>query len=792
MGYPLLGFLLLLDLVAITTAAAANGQSSGNITLNSSLTAGAKLSYWLSPSGDFAFGFVPLPGDSSLFLLAIYYATIPNSSNIIWIPALNLTLSLDSSVVLTPDGQLSLRDPTGAEVWNPSVQNAAYAAMLDSGNFVIGSSNGSYLWESFSSPVDTILPTQSLLPNSKLISKLANDDFNEGRFEIIMQGDGSLYFYSISVPTGNLYSAYWSSTQNPSNSRLFFNSSGRIDLVTPTGEVISALTTAVTKSTADFYHRGTIDPDGVFRHYVHPKPSTEGAADQWTVMDFKPADICRTQMKGLGSGTCGFNSYCQYDSSGMVICQCPEGYSWVDPKRTYKGCKPVFAMPSCIDGVQSVGFRMVAVINLDFPLDDYEYFNPMNADECAQRCLEDCFCAASISDGTGNCWKKKFPMSDGVNDTSVQRTAFLKVGSNDALPSLSLGRNKSWTLSTSLGLGGSVLLNFTLVSAILLALHVRRRKSRQRIEDVNLGPSLRSFTFSELEVATKGFGEEVGKGACGTVYRGYLCSEQNGNLDVAVKKLRDFEPEMEKEFTNEVKIIGQTHHKNLVLLLGYCNQGVERLLVYEYMCNGTLASYLFGSVRPPWKQREEIVLGIAKGLCYLHEECSTQIIHCDIKPQNVLLDGNFTAKISDFGLSKLLLTDQTRTITGMRGTKGYVAPEWFKKLGITAKVDVYSFGVMLLEIVCCRRNVEKEMTAEKAVLCFWASDCHKAGRIDLLVEGDDEAMNDMGSVERFVIVALRCLQEDPSLRPSMGRVTQVLEETVAIPLLEIPSEALIL
>ncbi|KAG0467910.1 hypothetical protein HPP92_017238 [Vanilla planifolia] len=392
----------------------------------------------------------------------------------------------------------------------------------------------------------------------------------------------------------------------------------------------------------------------------------------------------------------------------------------------------------------------------------------MNADECAQRCLEDCFCAASISDGTGNCWKKKFPMSDGVNDTSVQKTAFLKVGSNDALPSLSLGRNKSWTLSTSLGLGGSVLLNFTLVSAILLALHVRRRKSRQRIEDVNLGPSLRSFTFSELEVATKGFGEEVGKGACGTVYRGYLCSEQNGNLDVAVKKLRDFEPEMEKEFTNEVKIIGQTHHKNLVRLLGYCKQGVERLLVYEYMCNGSLASYLFGSVRPPWKQRGDSTRD-CEGALLPTRGVQYAIIHCDIKPQNVLLDGNFTAKISDFGLSKLLVTDQTRTITGMRGTKGYVAPEWFKK-----------------------RNVEKEMTAEKAVLCFWASDCHKAGRIDLLVEGDDEAMNDMGSVERFVIVALRCLQEDPSLRPSMGRVTQVLEETVAIPLLESPSEALVL
>ncbi|KAG0467908.1 hypothetical protein HPP92_017236, partial [Vanilla planifolia] len=701
MERPHLDFLLLLLIVAITMHVAAS-QPRGNITLNSSITAGENLSYWLSPSGDFAFGFVPLPNNSSLFLLAIYYANLPNSSTIIWIPNRNQTLSLNSSVVLTTDGQLSLRDQAGAEVWNPSVQNAAYAAMLDSGNFVLASSSGSYLWESFSSPIDTILPTQSLGPNSELIAKLADDDFNNGRFKIKMQDNGDLVFYFIAVPTGFQYSQYWDTNTNISNSNLFFNSSGRVDLVSPTGQLIDTVTSVKTNSTADFYQRGTIDPDGVFRHYVHPKSSTDGAAAEWTPMDSKPRDICSALTTTSGSGVCGFNSYCGYDHSGMVACQCPEGYSWVNPKRTYKGCKPDFAIPKCIDGFQSVGFKMVTVNNLDFPFGEYEQFYPMNADDCKQLCLDDCFCAASISDGVGDCWKMRFPMSNGEKGSNVQRIAFLKVGNNDTLPSLPLEKKKSWTLPASLGLGGSVLLNLTFLSATLIALGVRRKKQRQRLKGFKLGPNLKSFTYSELEEATKGFGEEVGKGACGTVYKGYLCSEQNGNPDVAVKKLRDFEMEMEKEFSNEVKIIGQTHHKNLVRLLGYCNRGVERLLVYEYMCNGSLASYLFGSVRPPWKQRVEIVLGIAKGLRYLHEECSTPIIHCDIKPQNVLLDGNFIAKIADFGLSKLLGTDQTRTITGMRGTKGYVAPEWFKKLGITAKVDVYSFGVMLLEIVCCR------------------------------------------------------------------------------------------
>ncbi|KAL5760563.1 hypothetical protein ACOSQ2_019401 [Xanthoceras sorbifolium] len=162
------------------------------------------------------------------------------------------------------------------------------------------------------------------------------------------------------------------------------------------------------------------------------------------------------------------------------------------------------------------------------------------------------------------------------------------------------------------------------------------------------------------------------------------------------------EHEGEREFKTEVSVIGQTHHKNLVRLLGYCDEGEHRLLVYEYMSNGSLASFLFGISRPNWNQRVQIVLGIARGLMYLHEECSTQIIHCDIKPQNILLDEYLTARISDFGLAKLLLADQTRAArTGRRGTIGYFAPEWFRKASISVKVDVYSFGVMLLEIKCC-------------------------------------------------------------------------------------------
>ncbi|KZV27363.1 receptor-like protein kinase 1 [Dorcoceras hygrometricum] len=176
-----------------------------------------------------------------------------------------------------------------------------------------------------------------------------------------------------------------------------------------------------------------------------------------------------------------------------------------------------------------------------------------------------------------------------------------------------------------------------------------------------------------------------------------------------------------------------------------------------------------------------MAIGVAQGLTYLHEECSKQIIHCDIKPQNILLDENNNARIADFGLSKLLMMDQSRTLTDIRGTKGYVAPEWFRNTKITAKVDVYSFGVLLLEIVSCRRSLnDLENGDELSVLTDLAWDCYMEGKLDLMTQNDHEAVDDLERVERFVKVALWCIQEDSSLRPSMKKACQMLEGVVQV------------
>ncbi|XP_052479512.1 G-type lectin S-receptor-like serine/threonine-protein kinase LECRK1 [Gossypium raimondii] len=383
----------------------------------------------------------------------------------------------------------------------------------------------------------------------------------------------------------------------------------------------------------------------------------------------------------------------------------------------------------------------------------------------------------------------KLPLSNGLFDReAVDRTALFKVLKSDASGKIPTKSNQSdenqneVVLILGVLLGTSAIFNFFSLAAISLIFFCLFRRRLGELKGAHsrrdLETNLQFFTYKDLEHATNGFKEELGRGAFGTVYKGELPSSYGDRI--AVKKLDKFAQDGEREFKTEVKVIGQTHHKNLVRLIGYCDEAEHRLLVYEFMENGSLSSFLFGILRPSWQQRLQIASGIAKGLTYLHEECSKQIIHCDIKPQNILLDESLTAKISDFGLAKLLMNDKTRTKTGIRGTKGYVAPEWFRKIPVTVKVDVYSFGVMLLEIICCRRCVEVEIE-EAAILTDWAFQCYSEGMIEKLVEDDEEARNDVGKLEKLLKVGIWCVQEEPMLRPSMRIVTMMLDGAIQVP-----------
>ncbi|KAI7738693.1 hypothetical protein M8C21_030795 [Ambrosia artemisiifolia] len=423
-----------------------------------------------------------------------------------------------------------------------------------------------------------------------------------------------------------------------------------------------------------------------------------------------------------------------FDETGYILdgnltnCECPQGFSLLDPNDPNGDCKPDFT-PNCEEGYDKNQFGLIELTNLDWPGFDYVRVQPTNEETCKTFCLQDCFCAVAIyRDET--CWKKKLPLSNGKKDPSLVVKAFLKYRKedlHDQPPYVSSTEKKTQRSLIVVILSTCVFVIFILSGVICAGFFLIHKKTTinhylsSKLVDTNLP----RFTYQELVEATGGFKDELGKGAFGTVYKGVI-----GVKTVAVKKLDRVFEDGEKEFKTEVNAIAKTHHKNLVQLLGYCDDGDQRLLVYEYMSNGTLASYLFGDMRPSWKLRSDVIVGIAKGLAYLHEECkcSTQVIHCDINPQNILLDDCYNAKISDFGLAKLLMMNQSRMSTGIRGTKGYVAPEWFRNTLVTAKVDVYSFGVLLLEMISCRKSVvinESDSKDVVEVLTDWAWDCYQ-------------------------------------------------------------------
>ncbi|CAN0902035.1 G-type lectin S-receptor-like serine/threonine-protein kinase LECRK1 [Linum grandiflorum] len=684
--------------------------SYSNISSGSSLTTSSK-DPWRSPSGDFAFGFQQISPTNNNFLLAIVFDKIPERT-VVWSANRNTPVPGGSTVQLTSDGRLVLSDPSGREVWTAYGAASSYAAMLDTGNFVLTSENFSIVWESFDVPTDTLLPDQILDRGSRLIARYSSTNYSEGRFKFTLQDDGNLVQYTTTYPQMGNNLAYWATmtdaagTVATAGNAVVFNRTGSLLLIATNGTILNTLFNN-RESTKNFYHRVTIDHDG-----------------------------------DTGSGACGFNSYCQMEDGRLPQCNCPQGYVYQDPSDRSKGCVKNFVSQNCLLD-ENGEFDLVEMINTDFPHGDYKFLSSISEDACREACLSDCLCDAVTFNG-GSCWAKRSPLANGNADPIN---------------------------------GGKTLIK------------VRRGQVRDHRHDGGGGgTNLMSFDYKEMELATGGFKQILGSGSSGTVYKGVLNQSTNSERLVAVKVL-DKMPEKKngqndsRLFTTEMKLISGTNHKSLVKLVGFCNEGEHCLLVYEFMSNGSLADSLFTTTRPTidWYTRTQIAYSVARGLVYLHEECSTQIIHCDIKPQNILLDGAMTARISDFGLSKLMKPDQTKTMTAIRGTKGYLAPEWFRNVPITAKVDVHSFGIVLLELVCCRKNCMMEVENEaEMVLVDWAYECYSNGKLYKLVEKDETAMADIARVERFVKVAMWCIQEDPCLRPGMKKVALMLEGAVGV------------
>ncbi|KAI8008655.1 Rust resistance kinase Lr10 [Camellia lanceoleosa] len=287
------------------------------------------------------------------------------------------------------------------------------------------------------------------------------------------------------------------------------------------------------------------------------------------------------------------------------------------------------------------------------------------------------------------------------------------------------------------------------------------------------------YSYWNIKMMTKGFKDKLGEGGFGCVYKGKLRSDHI----VAIKILN--KPKANgQDFINEVATIGRIHHVNVVQLIGFCADGSKRALVYDFMPNGSLEKYIFsqeGNISLSCKQMYEISLGVARGIEYLHRGCDMQILHFDIKPHNILLDENFTPKVSDFGLAKLYPTDNSNVyVTAARGTMGYMAPELFyKNIGrVSYKVDVYSFGMLLMEMAGRRRNLNA-FADHTSQIYFpsWVYDQFKEGK-DVEMEESTEEERQM--IRKMIITALWCIQMKPDDRPAMNKVVEMLEGNIEL------------
>ncbi|WVZ07399.1 hypothetical protein V8G54_020745 [Vigna mungo] len=435
---------------------------------------------------------------------------------------------------------------------------------------------------------------------------------------------------------------------------------------------------------------------------------------------------------------------------------------------------------------------------------DFYYVEVSNFTACEELCLQSCSCVGfqhSYTDekGIALCYTKtqllngrRLPRFTGTTYLRVTKgySFSVKESSNDTshvlrVCSVQLQRDYVKSQGSRIVIVflwfASALGGFEMVCAFVIWCFLIRtnRKSKADQKGYHLtATGFRKFSYSELKKATKGFSKEIGRGGGGVVYEGILSDERHA----AIKRLNEAK-QGEGEFLAEVSIIGKLNHMNLIEMWGYCAEGKHRLLVYEYMENGSLAESL-STNKLDWSKRYNIAIGTARVLAYLHEECLEWILHCDIKPQNILLDSNYEPKLADFGLSKLLNRNNPNnpSISMIRGTRGYMAPEWVLNLPITSKVDVYSYGIVVLELVTGKSTTSvQEIDGGETYdgrLVAWVREKRSNTNSDWVEQIVEPAIGpdyDRSKMEMLTTVALNCVMEDRDSRPTMSQVVEMLQ-----------------
>ncbi|KAK9152088.1 hypothetical protein Syun_010397 [Stephania yunnanensis] len=493
-------------------------------------------------------------------------------------------------------------------------------------------------------------------------------------------------------------------------------------------------------------------------------------------------------------GLCGVHGVCNIDEA--VVCKCLKGFEPKSPEDWSSinwsgGCRRRTSL-NCSNGVGDDGFVRFSSVKL--PDITFTWVNmSMGLGECHVKCLMNCSCMAYANTdvrGSGSgcvLWFgdlidiREFTAGGG-QDLYVRMAASELEAQHD-------GSNKKKNRAAAVIVSISVITGVLLVASIIWCFIVRTRKRQRGEGDINQEEEstrdleLPLHNFVTVANATNNFSHDkvIGEGGFGPVYKGIL---QNGQ-EIAVKRLSKNSGQGLKEFENEVILISKLQHRNLVRLLGCCIQRDEMMLIYEYMPNKSLDNFIFDKARSKllsWEKRLDIIIGIAQGLLYLHRDSRLRIIHRDLKAANILLDGEMNPKISDFGLARTFGGDETQANTRrVVGTYGYMSPEYAAYGLFSMKSDVFSFGVLVLEIVSGKRNKGFYLSGYDFNLLGHAWNLWNEDKADELV---DEMFTDQDVSSRFAVlrcihIGLLCVQQRPDDRPTMPTVVMMLGSATA-------------
>eukprot|EP00258_Populus_trichocarpa_P031855 XP_024447874.1 G-type lectin S-receptor-like serine/threonine-protein kinase At4g27290 [Populus trichocarpa] len=741
----------------------------------------------VSPGESFELGFFS-PGSSRNRYLGIWYKKI-SMGTVVWVANREAPLFDHLGVLkVTAQGNLVLLNSTKGIVWSSNTSRAAEnipdARLLESGNLVVEDGNDDgpdkYLWQSFDYPCDTLLPGMKLGRNLAsgfdwfLSSWKSTDDPAHGdfTFRIDLHGVPQLVLKKGSViqfRAGSWNGIRWSGAQAMVRNPVY------------TYEFVSNETYVYYKYellNSSVFSRMVLNASGVSQRFTWIDRS-----HSWVLYYVVIVDQCDNY------AFCGAYASCNINKS--PVCSCLQGFEPKSPRDwSFLDWSDGCARRTLLDCDKGDGFLKHAGVKL--PDTTYASVNKsIGLEKCGELCSNNCSCTAyansDVRGGGSGCilWFRDLidirEFSDGGQDLYI-RVAASELGN--------IGAKRSSNDKKLLGIiFGSVI--FIAMLAIGLILYIRKKKAKTKNslekdcddEDENEVMELPIFDMKTIIKATENFSidKKLGEGGFGTVYKGNL----NEGQEIAVKRLSQDSGQGLKEFKNEVILIAKLQHRNLVKLLGCCVERDERMLIYEYMPNKSLDYFIFDESRRKeldWHNRINIINGIARGLLYLHQDSRLRIIHRDLKASNVLLDSKMDPKISDFGLARMFGGDETEANTKkVVGTYGYMSPEYAIDGLFSVKSDVFSFGVLVLEIVSGRKNRGFNHPDHQHNLLghawrLWMEERPLELIDDIL--GESCALSE---VLRCIHVALLCVQQRPDDRPSMSTVVLMFGSDTMLP-----------